>query len=227
VGSAFQAEMKAFASIAAGTSARHSVGILGGDALRSRELLFNAVLLFHTIVLLDTTEHYTTDLVQYAASLRCTVLPLRDVLVVRTKYKDGHRPSSGRKPTSLNCTLPSIPEGYTAVDIGEQTVAQAVHVCSAPGVENVVWFSTHPSHAACVALMGVEGTNTRRLLHAVCSLHKDSVNVILSGTDLVDFSLQLGISDRVRHVSTGHAVVLEILKGRTLPLLKCIQNIVK
>ena len=45
VGSAFQAEMKAFASIAAGTSARHSVGILGGDALRSRELL--GVLCFH------------------------------------------------------------------------------------------------------------------------------------------------------------------------------------
>jgi phosphoglycerate kinase len=101
----------------------------------------------------------------------------------------------------------AIPADRMVVDVGPDTVAQIVSSCRSAGT--VVWNGP-------LGIYEVEAfaEGTRGVAQA---LAESSAETVVGGGDLAAALQQLGIADRITHVSTGGGATLEFLEGRVLP----------
>jgi len=107
-----------------------------------------------------------------------------------------------------------VPDGWRALDIGPETVANYAKVVAEAGT--VVWNGP----------MGVfEFPNfakgTFGLAHAVADSKATS---IIGGGDSVSAINQSGLADKVTHISTGGGASLEMLEGKVLPGLAALED---
>jgi phosphoglycerate kinase len=113
-------------------------------------------------------------------------------------------------------TLPvsQIPEGWMGLDIGPAT--QKAYADEARGAKIVLWngpmgvFEMEPF---------AQGT-----LAVARALAECKGTTIVGGGDSVAAVTQMGIADRLSHVSTGGGASLELLAGDELPGVVCLEN---
>jgi phosphoglycerate kinase len=107
-----------------------------------------------------------------------------------------------------------IPENTYVMDIGPQTVGSFTEELS--GCKTVVWNGP----------MGVfEFAEFRNGTEAVAGqLASLNATTILGGGSTAEAAEELGLADRMSHVSTGGGAALEFLEGKTLPGIAALQD---
>jgi len=101
----------------------------------------------------------------------------------------------------------AIPADRMVVDVGPDTVAQMAATCGDAGT--VVWNGPLGIYEVDAFAEG-----TRRVAQA---LAESGAQTVVGGGDLAAALKQLGIADRITHVSTGGGATLEFLEGQVLP----------
>jgi 3-phosphoglycerate kinase len=104
-------------------------------------------------------------------------------------------------------TNKEIPPGWTAMDIGPQTIAAFSEVIK--GAKTVVW-----NGPMGVFEIPTFAKGTEEVAKAVVASGALS---IVGGGDSVAALRSLGLADKVTHISTGGGASLELLEGKTLP----------
>lgn len=110
--------------------------------------------------------------------------------------------------------IDSVPEDMAIYDIGPETVK--VFTAALGGARTIVWngpmgvFELHPF---------AEGT--RGVAQAVAS---SSAFTLIGGGDSVAAIEQLGLADRISHISTGGGASLEFLEGKSLPGIAALEE---
>ncbi|RJX29459.1 MAG: phosphoglycerate kinase [Dethiobacter sp.] len=108
----------------------------------------------------------------------------------------------------------NIPEGWSAVDIGPETVdtfQKAIH-----GAKMIIWngplgaYEFPPFHKG-----------TEMVARSIAAAKAES---IVGGGDIVAALEELGLSDQITHLSTGGGAVLEFWEGKELPGLTVLQE---
>jgi len=103
-----------------------------------------------------------------------------------------------------------IPDGWMGMDIGPKTTQQFLEVLHR--AKTVVWNGP----------MGVfEFPNfahgTKALMDACVKATENGACVIIGGGDTATCAANMGVEDKVSHVSTGGGASLELLEGKVLP----------
>jgi 3-phosphoglycerate kinase len=104
-------------------------------------------------------------------------------------------------------TNKEIPPGWTAMDIGPQTIAAFSEVIK--GAKTIVW-----NGPMGVFEIPTFAKGTEEVAKAVVASGALS---IVGGGDSVAALRSLGLADKVTHISTGGGASLELLEGKTLP----------
>lgn len=125
------------------------------------------------------------------------ILPL-DVVVAQEL-----RPHS----TSKSVKAGQIPTGWSAVDIGPETVALFKKIIS--GARMILWNGPLGAYEFPPFNRGTE-----MVARAVAEADAES---IVGGGDIVAALDQLGLSHRMTHISTGGGAILEFWEGKELP----------
>jgi len=103
-----------------------------------------------------------------------------------------------------------IPEGWIGVDIGEKTAAD--YTARIAAAKTVLWngpmgiFEIPPFRRG-----------TEAVARALAAATGNGAVTVVGGGDSAAAIQQLGLADKVSHVSTGGGASLEFLEGRTLP----------
>lgn len=107
-----------------------------------------------------------------------------------------------------------IPEGWTILDVGPETVESYAKVLGV--AKTIVWNGP----------MGVfEFPNFAKGTFGVAQAVADSDGIsIIGGGDSVAAINQSGLEDQVTHISTGGGASLEMLEGKTLPGMAALQD---
>jgi phosphoglycerate kinase len=118
--------------------------------------------------------------------------------------------------TALTVVLPvdRVPADQMILDVGPRTVDEFAQVALHAGT--VIW--NGPLGLTEIASFA-EGT-----LGVARALASSSATTIVGGGDLVGALEQLGVADRMTHVSTGGGASLEFLEGKTLPGVAALQD---
>jgi phosphoglycerate kinase len=103
------------------------------------------------------------------------------------------------------------------VDIGPQTVARFQEILR--GAKTVIWNGP----------MGVFENpdfahGTRAIAETLAETAEQGANVIIGGGDSAAAVEQMGLADRMTHISTGGGASLEFLEGKTLPGVAALQD---
>jgi phosphoglycerate kinase len=104
----------------------------------------------------------------------------------------------------------AIPADQAMLDVGPRSVAAFAREITA--AKTVIWngpmgvFETKPFDAG-----------TRRIAEAVAAATDQGATTIVGGGDSAAAVAQMGLEDRMSHVSTGGGASLEFLEGKTLP----------
>jgi phosphoglycerate kinase len=128
------------------------------------------------------------------------ILPT-DVLVAAQVH---HR--APREVVSVN----AVPRDWMVVDIGPNTVAKYRQALQA--AKTIFW--NGPMGIFEVAPFA-DGTN--EIAQAIAERTRKGVITVVGGGDSVAAVQQLGLSEKMSHVSTGGGASLEFVEGRTLP----------
>ena len=111
----------------------------------------------------------------------------------------------------------SIPDGYMGLDIGPETIQfykQELAMC-----KTIVWNGP----------MGVfENSNfskgTYEIAHILASITDNGGTTIIGGGDSVAAINNADLSTRMTHISTGGGASLEMLEGKVLPGVACLDD---
>ena len=107
-----------------------------------------------------------------------------------------------------------IPDGWQGLDIGPET--RALFAAEVKQAATVVWngpmgvFEMKPFAAGTEAV-------------AEAMAESDAVTII-GGGDSAAAAAQMGVADRIRHISTGGGASLEFLEGKVLPGIACLED---
>jgi len=108
-----------------------------------------------------------------------------------------------------------IPEGWIGVDIGPKTVERFQAVLAK--AKTVVW-----NGPLGVFEIKAFSNGTRQIADSIAQL-KDATTVI-GGGETAAAVVEMGLEDRVSHVSTGGGASLEYLEGRILPGIEALSD---
>ena len=109
---------------------------------------------------------------------------------------------------SRTVDVEDVPDGWYIMDIGHKTL-DTFRAEAAKG-KTILW-----NGPLGVFEMPAFSRGTREFAAALGSL--DGVTTVLGGGSTAEVVHELGITDRITHVSTGGGASLEFLEGRTLP----------
>ena len=109
---------------------------------------------------------------------------------------------------SRTVDVEDVPDGWYIMDIGHKTLD--TFRAEAANGKTILW-----NGPLGVFEMPAFSRGTREFAAALGSL--DGVTTVLGGGSTAEVVHELGITDRITHVSTGGGASLEFLEGRTLP----------
>ncbi|MDP9348687.1 MAG: phosphoglycerate kinase [Gemmatimonadota bacterium] len=103
-----------------------------------------------------------------------------------------------------------VPADRMVLDVGPRTVEEYRGVLSA--ARTVLWNGPMGVFEISAFARGTEG-----VAHAVADATGHGATTVIGGGDSAAAVAELGLADRISHVSTGGGASLEFLEGRTLP----------
>jgi phosphoglycerate kinase len=103
--------------------------------------------------------------------------------------------------------IDKVPDGWRILDIGPETVAAFSKKIA--GAKTVFWNGPMGYFEAAPFAEG-----TREIAKA---LGESSARTVIGGGDSVAAVEQMGLADKITHISTGGGAALELLEGRVLP----------
>ena len=141
------------------------------------------------------------EIMERARSARAKLVLPQDC-VVSTDFSD-----QGQSKTVL---VTDIPEGWQGLDIGAQTVARYREILS--GARAVFWNGP-------MGVFELErlAAGTRAVGEAIAEATAQGALSVVGGGDSVAALNQLGLAERITHVSTGGGASLEFMAGVELP----------
>ena len=135
---------------------------------------------------------------------------VRLLLPVDTVIADAFREDAATRVVPAG----QIPDGWQGLDIGPET--RALFAAEVKQAATVVWngpmgvFEMKPFAAGTEAV-------------AKAMAESDAVTII-GGGDSAAAAAQMGVADRIRHISTGGGASLEFLEGKELPGIACLED---
>ena len=135
---------------------------------------------------------------------------VRLLLPVDTVIADAFREDAATRVVPAG----QIPDGWQGLDIGPET--RALFAAEVKQAATVVWngpmgvFEMKPFAAGTEAV-------------AKAMAESDAVTII-GGGDSAAAAAQMGVADRIRHISTGGGASLEFLEGKVLPGIACLED---
>ncbi|GAC1548892.1 MAG: phosphoglycerate kinase [Herpetosiphon sp.] len=108
----------------------------------------------------------------------------------------------------------AVPDGWRILDIGPATVKQ--YQAALRGAKTVIW-----NGPMGVFEMPRFAEGTRAIARTLAELQ---ATTIIGGGDSVAAVEQMGLADKMSHISTGGGASLELLEGKELPGITALQN---
>ncbi len=131
-------------------------------------------------------------------------------LPVDAVIADAFDPNANRKVVKVD----AVPAGWRILDIGPETVKSYSEVIR--GAKTVIW-----NGPMGVFEMAPFAEGTRAIAQALAD---SQAQTIIGGGDSVAAVEQMGLADRMTHISTGGGASLELLEGKELPGVAALQD---
>jgi len=114
-------------------------------------------------------------------------------------------------------SIEEIPSGWMGLDIGPESVKEINSLLS--DCKTIIWNGP----------MGVFefdkfAAGTLQVAQVLASLTQKGVATIIGGGDSVAAVEKAGLADKMSHISTGGGASLELLEGRVLPGVACLDS---
>ena len=150
-------------------------------------------------------EQYANDMVKKAADKGVKLL-----LPVDTVVADAFAPDAHHKVVRAG----EIPDGWQGLDIGPETVK--LYCAAVADAGTVIWNGP----------MGVfeNPTLAAGTLAVAKAMAESDATTVIGGGDSAAAVQQMGLGDKMTHISTGGGASLEYLEGKELPGIAVIQN---
>ena len=171
--------------------------LLIGGAMANTFLLAQGYKVGHSLVETDAVATAQQVLADARAGKAELLLPT-DVVVA-----DAMKAEANRKVVSID----QVPDGWRILDIGPQTVV--AFGAKIRAANTVIWNGPMGYFEAAPFAEG-----TRAIAQALADCQGKTV---IGGGDSVAAVEQMGLADKIGHISTGGGASLELLEGRVLP----------
>ena len=135
---------------------------------------------------------------------------VRLLLPVDTVIADAFREDAATRVVPAG----QIPDGWQGLDIGPET--RALFAAEVKQAATVVW-----NGPMGVFEMKPFAAGTEAVAKAMA---ESGAVTIIGGGDSAAAAAQMGVADRIRHISTGGGASLEFLEGKVLPGIACLED---
>ena len=135
---------------------------------------------------------------------------VRLLLPVDTVIADAFREDAATRVVPAG----QIPDGWQGLDIGPET--RALFAAEVKQAATVVW-----NGPMGVFEMKPFAAGTEAVAEAMA---ESGAVTIIGGGDSAAAAAQMGVADRIRHISTGGGASLEFLEGKVLPGIACLED---